>query len=1257
MADYRKIRAIKRRDYLSSFPEEIYNLNDDSHIVRLLDSICGEPGIALARKNGFMKRMQTSIYEMRFYDLDSVYSRLFGFSRLPSETYSYDVSALLLQDERSDMELKDAKYRARCLEYMRSYQFGGTPEGVSMIFSAAMGVPCRAISCAEYYSSRGIANGASVNTDMDFSGSGVADYNEFVVIAMVMRDLTVDEMYYGYSATRRLRPADAKATIRTLKDLVEDGLLVDYRDEEVSISSVSASSEWWQISRTVTGRLDWDGSGWIQANVAKEAPRQLLVNSQEDVEDYTYMLSDAKASSEHVGRYNRAQLEIFPSLGKSDAEKLAKYAISAARSKRYTASYFGGDAVVDWSYPLDYTGSMLSEFTEQARSERAWSSEERDSGNEWIEFSISKTIPVNKIRLNVSRKPVKVIPYLASTDGDDRWRRVLDANGAKLVYTNRVWGGASIAGDMVSVEFAFPTVLANAVRIEFERLDVPYVKEVADNTFEQHTISYSIEASELQIVHEVKQRDDFIPCEYMDMYGNLVDSSIMSYEAGYAVDDDDSTYWLSQPNVGESAVEYIILETGGEKVNYLDIESVFDGCQMNVYSSDDGETWVPYPGTYELISGRVKLPMRRPMFLKLEFTNLCAIPYSVVSDGIYVHTREFPDAVKKKVASVSGDTLVTTLNEKLLLQNTHGASDMYSDLGIAGNSAVSNESADTYYYDTIGLFTSDAYRDSSNRSIASVYGNDMAVERSLLLSLPSATVIDQKRYRYRFVDAGKHEYKETMCERESDLAYVVGIKSIRAGYACGGSTVMPGGYATMEVGDARLITDVASWDVDGDRAHPASTDICMIEFADVQSIVPFRSFDFAVNQKEPTKVFEHPSNMANDWSGYNGASVDSVEFGKAGTVLEANVVPDSGIQSKPKLVRSRSIGSVQADIFPVVDGAWIMDCIDVYGENIFSMEYQLEGGRWNTIGTVFTPQPGGGWADSDYSYRVKVPVAGPISENDCVFVPIVDFDDLETAGIIRGDHKDFKLVFFNGIENRELPLDITDNMEIWFRCQQDLPKGKVADGARDFDLCEFYGSYYLYFGNSSETVEPLRGYEKVFDNREYMESGSPVYTDDGATFDGADAIESGIRLSDNYGSISFEVDATAAGDEHRCLFDYDDGKKRIRCYLYHRQMYFVIIEDGYRSETVSKYNGVFNYAARRILIQWGPRGQKNIYVDGVLSNDNRRRPIIVYIDNEDYNPSDASSLPYRELECINNVYDEAYYNEGTVFDDKAEKKY
>ena len=1275
MSDWRKINPTERKSYLASLPEEIYDLSDTSHLVRLMDALCGESGVGYARKSLLIKRLQTTLSETRFNSLDMVYSYMFGFPRLKSEEYDYSTSSLLTWDQQQEIQVKDAHYRARINKYMQSFQYGGTKKGLQLASEAAIACTCQVIAGHEYYKSRSIENGAEL--EIPFGDSLYADYNEYLVVVMRDDELTTEEYRALYSATNRIRPIDAKVTFKTIKEVADDIMIRDLSDVYYSPEIVEESSHWWNVVKRVTGRPDWDYSKypslWVEPNVEKEAPRQLLVNSQEEQEDFTFMIKSAEASTEHIGHYNKLQSQFFTSLAETTEITPAAYSISSASSRKYTASFYGGDSVISWSYPVEYSVELQNYFTEEARSVRFWSSDELESGTEWLQYELKRTLPINRIQVNVSRKPVRIIPYVSSaldSSGDRVWVRVKDENGLELQYSQMSWGGSSLAGEMVTIDFAFQAVQADAIRLEFERIDVPYKRLIGIETYEEIKFPYSIEASNLSIYYDIKKESDFVPSTYEDPFGNKVVTSLRDMSASKMIDGEELTYWVSQPNIGEDAVEFFVVKVSDTpvRINMLEISSIYDGCQMNLYSTDK-ETpgnWKPYPEIYTLIGGRFEIPTRRVTYLKFEFTNLCAIPYKVAMDGIDVETREYPYSVKSHIESVDTATRELSATQRLLVSAndaSYEVNNVYTELGIQDIYQQIEESKeglsdDNWGRDGFNLFSSYDYRatQSTNASISGTYGEDFKIEASLEQNRKTTIPVEEQRVKYRFYEEGTHEYSINEYERSHNLAYVVGIKEIKIGFTAHSVAIDADSTFIMPMADGRFLDSVDHWELsNNERMYPTEEDtVCSFETIDMETMVPFKTFEFAVNEKEPRKMFAHPSNMLMEWSGDN-AEVYADEFGVSGTVLAAELskTSNSGIRSEDRLVRAKSIASVQLDVFPLEDSEWVYECNDAYDENIFAMHYNLKKGKWTTIGTVFNPMPGSGWWSLDYKYRVTVELSGPIAEGDCIFVPCIDFDALSEAGITTSDFKDIRLMYFDGIENQELNCDITDNMELWFRCQQNLSMGDVSDGKYHFDTKEFHGSYHIYFGNKEETISPKRDYASIFTGHDPIYKSSKPDSYYGTQFDVAGAamdINDEYRLSSENGFITFEYrpsstpeevpDGTVGRAEVRYLVDYIDEDKALQVYIYERQLTFVILEsDGFENAFVSaKYDMFQKGITRRILISWSKRGDKSIYKDGAITDMALRRDIHVYI---------STSDGYEELECIPNVYDEKRYNQGS----------
>jgi len=1327
MSDYRKIRAVTWRSWLDGLPDEIYDKSSTSHIVRLMDALCGDNGVGYLRKRVLLRRLQTSLYETRYADLDTVYSQLFALPRLTSEEYSARQDALLLWGEINDMDIKDAHYRKRIWDYMLSFQYGGTLDGLSLAAQAATGLPCRAIDGCLYYRTLGVDDSEQGNVSYEpINYDKTIDFNGVTILVMTDEPLSAELMKNLSDITNRLRPPDVHYTFMTRRELMDALCFTDIDDDYIEPLSVESSSDWWRVVRMVTGRPDWGldtyGNNWIEANVAHEAPQQLLVNSQEAEYDFTPMVKSITASTEHTGRYNTMQREFFESFNVpgADMTKSARNALSQASSRIVASGYYGDMLVIDGAYPSAYTSQLTDFFIESGRGSRFWSSEERGLEHmEWVELELKRMLPVNHVSFCIFRKPVLVKLYMSSyidNDGNRVWVQAKNRLGLPLSYRYPEWGGTA-NGEQIQIEFEPEVMLADAIRVEFHRLDVPHYSLIAQDTYQIDKFNFSVECANLSVKYMVKSVDDFREMAYEDMFGNRVDTSLEIMSADRAIDEDCESFWMSQPNVGESAVEYLIFKISDEPVrmNFIELDAIYAGCQMNVYSSVDDEPvkWTPYPQVYTLQSGRTELPMRKVKWIKLEFTMLCATPYDILMSKVPVVSRRFPwdvrDYCDKRFEENSG----MQAQQQLLIseydivydngspQNVIGAEELYEYKNILDNI--------DYEYSGIMLQRVSQYRSYQNSQIYSAYGENAALEAANI-SAPSTESFGTTTPHYRFNEVCEHVYDVHPFERQDNLAYVVGVRNVKFGFSARVFTARYDDTVYLWMQDGRFLDNVNMWEfengerlivspeaefeygwkyIDGERVKVAHDSLASFETVDIQSIYPFRTFEFATNQRPAIEKFEHPSDMIQEWHGLS-SDVASEEFGISGTVMR--MMPSgvgSGVESDAKLTRSMAIASAQVDVYPLASGRWQFDCYDLFGEYVFSQNYQLEARKWNTVGANFVPMPGGNWWDRDYAYRVRLPLDGPLSIGQCVFVPVVDFDALQADGMIDDNFAKLRLVYFNGVQCVELPVDITDNMELWFRIQEEVRDGMSADASYDFDTNSFIGAYYLYFGPGYPQDEPFRDFHYVFDHAPYIlrcdaswrelsegdddvewielygseipsnseELGFDRFNvgDNGTDFvwDNDMAIfDEQFRLMDK-GFMSMEVslfdalyrvpDGTLGTADVRFLLDYEDESKAVQLYFYERQLTFVIKErDGFESAFVSLRE--FDSSTldpdmkMHILVEWNRRGTAPVHEvdetgesESVNPDNKNRRELRVYVDSA------------TQLECIPNVYDEKHY--------------
>lgn len=1288
MGTVNKLRPTNREGYLAGLPEEIYSKDRSSHMVRIMDAVCGGAGVGAARNHLMLKRLQTNLEETHYGDLDELYGRAFGFRRLESESYPYNPkSQLLTAEEMDEVETKDAMYRARINKYMLAFQYGGTAYGIKLAAESACAKQCSVLEAWKFYEGVNVDDGDQAALTPGFYNQ--ANYNEYIIV-VDDDEVTEADRYNINKVTKRIRPQDAVMTVMQRDDFFEKLILETSRDSDVAIRAAYSSSDLWQIRRWVTGRPDWeydvddDLNLWVSPNERREAPTQSLVNHQEDMFDFTYLINEVSASTEHIGNFDIKHINAFNSLdmeNRTDAQP-AINAISDVSSRLYTASYFGSDGMVDWSYPVQYTPLIQDQFNEQARSSRMWSSDEayaKDSPTEWFEVKLQKGIPANRITFDIAKKPMQIIPYVLVSETEDTWVRLKNEYGSELSYTSNTWGGASVTGDMFSVTFKFDLAIAYGFRFVFNRLDVPYYKTLSDGALKEDDFPYSIDMSNFAIHYDVKSIDDYTDATFTDPFGNKVETELFTRGAENLLDGDRGTFWCSQPNTLQNSVEWLIFDVrdadgNATRVNNMTINAVWGGCQMNLYSTEDFDyktaSWKPYPTVYTLQSTKYSIPLRKCTFIKLEFTDLSSIPYTVVDDNISVYERDYPYSIKHYFDNQPASTYATELYRQLLstqedpiyenqlgVYDTIGTTNIYQELDKKKSIANSIEQTNNPLYLPI-LVTPDSWRFTDNGAISSILGDNMRYENQLPSS--TRTPVEGQVLNMRFYEEGQHEYDVNQKLRGDDIAFVAAIRDVSFGLSGVKAIIEPDSEFVAFVADGSVIEKNTGFELTNDeRMVPTMENMNTLEFINLNSALAFKTFDFAVNQRDPREVFDYPSDMYSEWTGFN-STVDRTEFGVSGTVLHANLQSgNSGIQSESKLVRSQAIASIQVDVFSVEPRTWYLRCFDLADEEVFNTKYEVEGGKWVTIGNVFTPQVGGMWWSNAYDYRVRIPLSGFIPAGTTVFVPNIDFDILrdQSTPMVREDLKDFRCVYYNGVQCQEIDCDVTDNMEVWFRVQDDIPAGADADGYYDYELNTFVGAYYFYFGNSTETREPMRDYHEVFKPLEgpcyEMNVTDPHGTisysaGNGVHLNNADSyieISQAFRVDGGNGFITFEytpdtdLDKVPSGQRgtaaERYIIDYQDESRRLSVYTYEQQLFVVIKEpDGFLNSFVC--HAPFAEGKKSfILIQWGVQGSRDVYLapGQIDQNNHSGRFMDVWIDG-------------KQCTNTNNIYNERNYDTG-----------
>ena len=129
---------------MDRFPEEVYNKSRDSHLYRFIAALAGDSGAGILKKQSYIARLKSEGGLLTFKDLDTQYTQVFRFPRLPSEQYTLDIDPevdSLTQDQWNQLQFQDEQYYARVKLFFNATRLGNSPEGIRMAAEAGSGVP------------------------------------------------------------------------------------------------------------------------------------------------------------------------------------------------------------------------------------------------------------------------------------------------------------------------------------------------------------------------------------------------------------------------------------------------------------------------------------------------------------------------------------------------------------------------------------------------------------------------------------------------------------------------------------------------------------------------------------------------------------------------------------------------------------------------------------------------------------------------------------------------------------------------------------------------------------------------------------------------------------------------------------------------------------------------------------------------------------------------------------------------------------
>lgn len=674
--------SLKRK--LERFPEELYNLHQDSHLFRFLVALCGEGGAGSIKKELLYSKLQSRLESTHFDDLDKLYGNPLALPRLSDELYTFDpMNEILTHEEWVDIWAKDAMYRNRALIWMRAIMHGPTLDGMKLAAEAATGYEWE-VHEQGYY----LENLVSDDPMAGVTNLGkTSSYKEFILVPRVPV-VTEAEKRRVIRLIDRLRPVD------TVPSIYSTG--IDPRLAK-AVRVVESSSDYSHVLRMVTGRSDieWPSEDrqagfWIVAGQEKEAPTYAWIGRQESATFLT--ISGVEESTEHYGEFNREQRRLFSHL-QDTPDNFYKYAAENAYTLAFAQIGLGipwvksDTIVINNHYPLDYfTNVGIDQFATAAPS-HFWASAERNAPEaDWLVIDFERVRPVNYVDFEISQKPIDL--KVETSTNNVNWEEIVPSGAED--YNPQI-AYSSNEQPWKSWHVNFLVRQARYVRITFTRRDESWPFADSD------PFRWSIDVRNLRAIHLQNNADDFVADSGLDILGNEYRTELVTYAPENVLDGETNTYWQSQPNPIRHAVEslyfdisfeadadpdvtmvdldqYDMFVLGGRSMEsmrtYFENAQVIDeiyidpitlGCDFHIYFSNDDDAnwdnklWTPIHRHYKLSRGWHSLPT--PVFakyIKLEFTNLTPMPYNTLDYPIPLPTtyRRFPTWVQSYFETV-----------------------------------------------------------------------------------------------------------------------------------------------------------------------------------------------------------------------------------------------------------------------------------------------------------------------------------------------------------------------------------------------------------------------------------------------------------------------------------------------------------------------------------------------------------------------------------------------------------------------------
>lgn len=461
------IPSVSTAERMRHFPEEVYDLTAESHVVKFVSVLIGDAGAGQLRKRLLMQRLQSTLQGSHFFDLDRFYGPLFGLKRTPAEVLSFDpYTATATTAEWDAADASDASFRSRIAQFARALTYGATPTGMELIAEALLCGDCEIYESyiqadgsyqtyGELENQYGVGSPGGTYAGMQgltygqLEGEGLARMSgdeRRVFTVRPKRAITLSEAYDLRQVLNRIKPADSRFVIDA------SGVPIHM---PLQISSAVADSEHWQILSLVSSQGNDPKDPYQVVSIDPvEQPRPPFSEYQGEAWSYNADMIGVSAFSEQAGLTRTVlppQRITFPDGTSRDYPPqqaiLPRRTVQAGRmvsdgiliaspysptrgtpaiyQNRYLISDPGEQVAQLYAdgIPLDDLNTLLKspgydDSYQQAGDTRFWVTPDRlmgDMTDDYLEVNLSGDRLINYVTMEVSRFPHEVVVEVYET--------------------------------------------------------------------------------------------------------------------------------------------------------------------------------------------------------------------------------------------------------------------------------------------------------------------------------------------------------------------------------------------------------------------------------------------------------------------------------------------------------------------------------------------------------------------------------------------------------------------------------------------------------------------------------------------------------------------------------------------------------------------------------------------------------------------------------------------------------------------------